>query len=520
MVRIRKLKSSSAQPQNDGLAFAADSGGHRGASKPVQDVLVEALRVLDRDAAQAATSEKDWFRRYPAHVKRLVQASLERGPADTLASARTGIASLHDRLRILRDTHEYRISDLPTLKRRNAFRTETLTGDGKQAPQQLQVPYRDEMISGDKLLRQLERWQIQGIIEPSHAHAVREVISHPDWLDLSDQTFVLLGASAEVGPLAALAGWRAKIVAVDLPAERPWKRIERLISRGNARVLAPARDQPHSLGANLLTDLPELLDWLSVQQGPITVGCHAYLDGARHVLVAAAMDLVVDTLAQSRSDLNYAALATPSDVYAVPREAVMASERNWRARGLGERAWQLPMSLLSGGRLFRPNYPEAPRSAIALGGDRTTAVEHRYGVCDCLVTQQGPSYALAKRLQQWRAICARADGIRSSINVTPSTTTRSVIRSRALEAAFGGARYFGVEGFDPATTSALMAALLVYDLRSEMSAANPKLPLDHPLELLMQGANHGGMWRMPMAARSALPFAALIGFVLGNRSST
>jgi len=38
---------------------------------------------------------------------------------------------------------------------------------------------------------------------------------------------------------------------------------------------------------------------------------------------------------------------------------------------------------------------------------------------------QGHSYALAKRFQQWRAVVARADGQTVSINVAPSSATRS-----------------------------------------------------------------------------------------------
>ena len=30
-----------------------------------------------------------------------------------------------------------------------------------------------------------------------------------------------------------------------------------------------------------------------------------------------------------------------------------------------------------------------------------------YGITDCLVIEQGPNYALAKRIQQWRATLAR-----------------------------------------------------------------------------------------------------------------
>jgi hypothetical protein len=57
-----------------------------------------------------------------------------------------------------------------------------------------------------------------------------------------------------------------------------------------------------------------------------------------------------------------------------------------------------------------------------------------------------------------------------------------------------------------------MAAQLVHDLRNPRSSADPSTFLANPLELFMDGANHGGMWRMPFAARSALPFAAAFGW--------
>ena len=57
-----------------------------------------------------------------------------------------------------------------------------------------------------------------------------------------------------------------------------------------------------------------------------------------------------------------------------------------------------------------------------------------------------------------------------------------------------------------------MAALWIHDLRNPESVANPENKLEHPLELMMHGANHGGLWRVAYLARTALPFAALYGF--------
>jgi hypothetical protein len=149
-----------------------------------------------------------------------------------------------------------------------------------------------------------------------------------------------------------------------------------------------------------------------------------------------------------------------------------------------------PLRTLSAGRLLRRAYVP--------GADP--------GIADVLVAQQGPNYALAKRLQRWRATTARAGGTTVSMNVAPPTRTRSVVKNRALAAAYAGAHRFGVEVFEPATSNVLMAALLVHDLHTGGGPAH-----EHPWQDEAHAAVHGGLWRMPYAARSALGLAALLG---------
>jgi hypothetical protein len=120
----------------------------------------------------------------------------------------------------------------------------------------------------------------------------------------------------------------------------------------------------------------------------------------------------------------------------------------------------------------------------------------QYGISDCMVIEQGPNYALAKRLQQWFAISTRARGQKTVINIAPSTTTHSVVKNPILKAAFSGADLFKVETFNPETTNAIMAALWIHDLNNPESATNPDKKLDHPLELIMENANHGGLWHV------------------------
>lgn len=142
--------------------------------------------------------------------------------------------------------------------------------------------------------------------------------------------------------------------------------------------------------------------------------------------------------------------------------------------------------------------------------------EHRFGLYDGVVPQQGPNYALAKRIQKWRALAARAAGHRVSANVTPSNSTRSVLTRRDFAAAYAGARYYCIEIFEPATTNAIMAALLVHDLCNGDCTANPAVELTHPLTLFMDEAVHGGLWRTGLQPRSVPEIAAVRGF-LGSR---
>lgn len=195
-------------------------------------------------------------------------------------------------------------------------------------------------------------------------------------------------------------------------------------------------------------------------------------------------------------------MCTPTDVYAVPEEVISASAEKFQQRSQGQKLLTKSIETISRSHFFQKNL----HNLIASDNGQ------HYGIADCLVVEQGPNYALAKRIQQWRAILARHQGQHVSINIAPSTTTHSVTKNPLLKAAFSGASLFDVEAFSPETTNAIMAALWIHDLRNPNSAANPEVKLEHPLELMMEGANHGGLWRVAYLARTALPFAALYGF--------
>lgn len=493
---------SSVAPAADveGVVFPTAADGRRSTTDTGRAIFADALRAANAEAAQRAEAERDWRRSYVSHARQLVEEAV-RAPAAALAIAQAGLRSAHARLQFVRGGATCPLDDAGRL-RSGALQDEVVPGVSKGGPAPLSVPYQGRLLTGDDLRRQLDRWEADGLVEPSFAQALWRVQAHPDWFDLSDQRFALLGAQAEMAPLPWLLRWRAQVWAVDLPRPEIWHRLARLAHAGNGRLHVPVRsgaaagDPAQRGGADLTLDLPEIAAWLQQIDGPLTVGAYAYLDGAQHVRVSAAMDAIQAQLAARRRDVTLAMLATPTDAYAVPSAALEAAHARFAARGLIARTGRV----LSLGRVLARN--GIPLAANGIGG-----------IVDCLVVQQGPNYALAKRLQLWRALVARAAGTRVSIHVAPPALTGSVLKNRLIAAAYRGAGRFGAEAFEPATAAALMAGLLVHDLRHPQAAADPATELAHPLQLLCEGACHGGLWRMPYAARSALPAAAVLGML-------
>ena len=473
-----------------------EADGRRSTTALGRAVVADALQAADPIGSRAAERETNWRSGYLTHFRRLVEASLPSRDA-ALGIAHAGLDSLHERMRVRRDDGtQTRFDALFSTPPQRPFTTVTVTGDG-DVERELSLPYRGERLRGDALHRQLDRWVARGVMEPTCAEAVRTVANNADWLDLSDQRVVVLGAGAEMGPLHALLHWGGEVMAVDLPHPQIWERVLAVAHQNGGRLHVPVRsDRGHDdknladrAGADLLEEVPAVAEWLLSAEAALALGNYVYADGAMNVRVAMAVDALTLHVQQRRDDVALAFLATPTDVFVVPGDAVEHAHQAYEQRSRTAKLVSRPLRTFSGGRLLQRNY---------VGGADP-------GIHDALVSQQGPNYALAKRLQRWRAMVARDAGANVSLNVAPPTRTRSVVKNRGLAAAYAGAHRFGIEIFEPATSNTLMAALLVHDLRTQTPARG------HPWQDEASSAVHGGLWRGPYDPRSVLGLAAVLG---------
>jgi hypothetical protein len=512
-----------AEDELAGVVFPASADGRRSTSALGRAVVADALRPVDPAGALGAEHETNWRSGYLVHLRRLIEAGLASKQA-WLTIARGGLDSLHTRMRVAGPGgDEAGLGSLLTAAARHRFVTATVHGTG-EAEREFALPYHGERLRGDALARKLDVWVAAGIIEPTCADAIRAVAAHPEWLSLPGRTVAVLGAGAEIGPLPVLLGWGVRVAGVDLPQPTLWDRVLRTAQDSGGTLLVPVAAPPagqdapgeratgtaggapdagaapaagggetlqERSGLDLTGDVPAAADWLAGLDGPLVLGNYVYANGAANVRVSAAVDALTVRLQAARHDLALAFLATPTDVFAVSADAVEQSVSAYASRSRGAKLAGRPLRTLSGGRLLRRAYLP--------GADP--------GINDSLVAQQGPNYALAKRLQRWRASLARDGGATVSLNVAPPTRTKSVVQNRVLAAAYAGAHRFGVEVFEPATTTVLMAALLVHDLNTGGGPAHA-----HPWQDEAYAAAPGGLWRIAYAPRSALGLAALLGY--------
>lgn len=460
------------------------------------------LAAASKDPS-AVTQARGWRFHYVHYFRALVEYQCT-SPAVCVASAHAGLAKAYELFQFVSPDGTSTASLATTMAEATteSFATGRVEGTAATpAATALQVPYQGQVLTGAALKAQVQKWVEYGTIEPSAGHAICQCVDHPEWIQhkLKDRYFVLLGAGSAMGPFHVLMALGANVVAIDLDRPRIWERLIG-IARASAGTLTfplskaqadcgDDADLCASAGCNLFTHTPMIRNWLlQLYPGkPFTVGSYAYLDGALHVQVSLAMDAITRDLSEKRKNTSLAYLCTPTDLHLIPKEAHDAQVAHYRdycqrfvCRLL---RWASPQTML------RPN----PQDPIPGDGDGEL-----YYLVNGMSVAQGPNYALAKRLQHWRAIIAHHEhGCVVSSNIAPSTSTVSVVHNRTFAWAYEGLPYFTpMEIFAPDTSNAVMTALLLYDIHDPQSvAAAGGKTLANPNQLFSSGAFHGGVWR-------------------------
>jgi hypothetical protein len=267
-----------------------------------------------------------------------------------------------------------------------------------------------------------------------------------------------------------------------------------------------------AVGCNLTEQPAQILNFLSqvVPGKTLTVGNYTYLDGDLHVKLSLAADSIIKNLCETRKNTNVAFLCTPTDIHIINDSAHAAATKNYGMHP--GRLLEGLIQVLSFGKFLQKNALKPV----------PTADGNSMKIVDGLSVAQGPNYALAKRLQHWRAQICYENGNTVSSNVAPSTATLSVVSNRSFGWAYGGMPFFKpYEIFQQETTNALMASVLIADVTKKDSVANPanrkKFDIKNTLEIFKYNSVHGGVWRAAYKVDSIGETSVLIHFLGGPK---
>jgi len=509
-----------------GVVFPAGADGKRATTGPAKAIWARAFRGADADGAAAVLGERNWRAKYAAHLVPLTEKSA-RTPEVALEVARAGLEAVHDTFEFERDGETVKLAEAMKSSAASA-QTGVVRSESADEPKDEEAfavqAGPGKCVAGADLEALVADKVSAGEIEPDVLEALRGLNAHrAEWRKaLKDTYFVILGATSELCPLEPLLAMGLNVVAIARPNA---KRQAALIAKCRAApkgasltvpVLGESADasrltDPDYLasvaGADVITHTPELKNWLcGLAPGKrLVLGSYIYLDGADHVRASVAMDAILAGVIEARPDTALMYLGTPAVVYPIPRAATEESVRRREKTPF----WHKVASFALGP--FEPNTtaPIALESVNPKAADTSKEMFLYNGISNI----QGPNYMLAKTLQNWRAMLAReTTGTRVSVNMTPMCTTHSVMHVKSVAHAVRGLQAFApLVAYDPATARSLMALLMVYDMCSNDSPANPTVPLRNPLDIFATLGVHGGIWRCPYSQESLGKTAFLLG---------
>eukprot|EP00900_Chrysochromulina_parva_P025962 jgi/Chrpa1/79/Chrysochromulina_OHIO_Genome00003253-RA len=528
-----------------GVEFPIDDKGGRSTSEVGKQVFAAAFAGMGTPEGKAASAKCLGRFGYNKQIVSLVRLGCE-SPKAALGSAQAGLKWMNEHMVFHSADQKLQGPFEATVdKVKESFHTGEVKGTKSRAGLMYQIPYdggwhptkphpppADKVLSKDALKDQATKWAAAGIIEPDAAQALCFTSDYfAAGKSLEDVYVVMIGAGSAMGPFPKLLEMGATVVAIDIPGgwgkggPRPtytlWKRLCETAKASPGALIFPLskpqseckteQDMYESAGCDLMKQPGEIANWLVEWQkklpssAKVMIGNYTYLDGELHVKLALCADYCIARLRKARPSTGVAFLCTPTDIHVCTDASDAAARANYGS-GFGSLGLEKLANLLSGGKFLIKNFSEPVQ---AQGGKSIKLV-------DGLSVAQGPNYALAKRMQHWRAQVEYDAGATVSSMVAPSTATLSVIHNKTFAWAYGGMPYFKYEIFKQETTNAVMAAMLMHDILDDKGPKNGKnraqFKIDNTLELFSTQAVHGGLWRSPYKVDSLGEVSALIYF--------
>jgi|EP00945_MAST-04E_sp_MAST-4E-sp1_P007402 hypothetical protein len=459
----------------------------------------------------STVSGKGWRFGYQKFMVRTTTVMAEADEATVCKMARAGLEAAHSSFDFIRngETNKLNVA-MENPSEDMAFETGHVIGSGNNNPSSpIEVPYNKKVYAAAEVPALLRSVMINDSdMEGSVLAAVENILakgSMKDCEDLSDLYVVLLGATSEMGPLEFLLDHGANVIGLARGGTKKWSKLIERSKRSRGQLYFPmaagsdasSTDLQYlasNAGADALLQTPEIAEWLSriVPGKMLYIYSLIYLDGEKYVRASMAMDAIADTVTRNRGGKNKTGLlyiGTPSSAHLVPASCEEVARRIFQE---DTPLWQKALHAV--GLLKRNKY-------IRLESGNQ---QEEYAVLDALSSVQGPNYALAKYIQNWRAMLARTEGKQFvSVNVAPPAMTASVMHAPKIAAA---APYFSLfkpnKMYFPDTVSAILSIMLLADIRNKNSASQPKTKLGHPMQLVADQSWHGGSWSAPFTADS------------------
>jgi hypothetical protein len=350
------------------------------------------------------------------------------------------------------------------------------------------------------------------------ADYVNQRLAEPQVLDYWNQVkleeidknlLIALAGGAEYSPARTWLDWGGTVAVIARAREDLW---QELIARARssagtlyvpilkskldgvlAQNLSDA-DLARFAGVDLVADFEAIAGYLSMlarsETKGLVLGSYAYAPGIKHIEVQAVQYVLAKVLTESlpKSRVCLTWLATPTDSYALSLEVL----DDIFTRSIDRKTSTKIRDFIFGAKRHKPEI-------------FTNSLKQSFVIIDSTSSLQGPSYALAKRIQRWQAYIQLAEGRKAAYLVSPPAKTHSVLDTKILNYTYKGAPKFGLVPFDVPVAVELSTGLLLATL-GRVGAFNS-------ISVYQALAVHGGLWRLIYSPKSIWRAATVLGLI-------